>query len=203
MAVQARPAPPVANAAAASPTASSSGLCLLGTLLCGQNLIQNPQPCLLGLLCSPLPLPSACVGGVVLCGGGVLSQPALPPPVGGVGGPTPGQPGGSTPPVTGQQAAPLGGAANAAAPANSTSNAPLEAPPGVGLVPPPSQVGAAGAPNPDPLAVLLSLSIRDGLSSSTYSVWPWLAGIQVVLLLAIIVAICARQLTAVSVPPGR
>ena len=64
-------------------------------------------------------------------------------------------------------------------------------------------LGVASAPNPDPLAVLLSLSIRDGLSASSESLWPVLAGIQVLLLLGIVAVMCSRQLTAASVKSGR
>jgi hypothetical protein len=73
----------------------------------------------------------------------------------------------------------------------------------VGLVPPPGfqPAAASTSPNPDALAVLLSLSIRDGLFGSSFSVWPWLAGIQVVLLLGLLAGLCSRQLRAASTPP--
>jgi hypothetical protein len=198
---QARPAQsPVSAAAAASPT--PSGLCLLGALLCGQNIIQNPSPCLLGvLLCSPLPLPTPCVGNALLCGNGILS--AAPPgasPT--LAGPTSGQTGtGAGAGSTGSR--PGGGGTTAAAPAAAAA-APLLAPPGVGLVPPVPAAGSAAAagPNPDALAVLLSLSIRDGLSTGSFSVWPWLAGVQVALLMALLAAACSRQLTPAAKPRG-
>jgi hypothetical protein len=62
----------------------------------------------------------------------------------------------------------------------------------------PSQSGAASSLNPDPLAVLLSLSIRDGLSGGSFFLWPWLAAIQVVLLLTYAVAFGAKRIVTAS-----
>lgn len=186
---QARNAP--ATAASPSPT----GPCLLHVLLCGQNIVQNPAPCVLGLLCTPAPLPSVCVGGALLCGGGILTNPTVTPS-------SSSTPVGTNPRPTANPVAANGpGGGTGTVPA--AGQGPLLAPPGIGLVTRPDIAIASSAtdgPNPDPLAVLLSLSIRDGLAGGSFSIWPWLLALQLLLFLVMLAIRCSRQLTAASKP---
>lgn len=168
-------------------------LAMAPTVLARPTASQAPA----GLL--PSVVPSVCVGGVVLCGGSVITQPALPTPcVAGVLlcsplpsilpsnpviGPSQGpvaSPGQTPPTARPSPSNPIPGNPGPGPGGGSAVAAPLPAPPGVGLVPPQQVVTDAGLA-PDSFATLLSLSMRDGLSSGRYHVWPWLLGIQLVL----------------------
>ncbi|MGI8610012.1 MAG: hypothetical protein ACR2MY_12435 [Candidatus Dormibacteria bacterium] len=150
----------------------------------------------------PAVLPSVCVGGVVLCGGTVVTQPtpcvasvvlcgALPLPSNPVIGPaqtptTPRTPAGANPagggaPAARASRAPRGGSVGSGGgPAAVAVNLPLPAPPGVGLVPVP-RIAAGEGLAPDSFATVLSLSMRDGLGSGRNQVWPWLLAAQLAL----------------------
>ena len=79
--------------------------------------------------------------------------------------------------------------------------------PGVGLVPRTSAGAGTGAvaanidPNPDAFSELLSLSIRDGLNVGGYQLWPLLAALQVLLLLAVVGAFSGRRVVEASKLP--
>ena len=143
-----------------------------GVVLCGGPAVAQPT------------LPTPCVGGVLLCSPlpSILpSNPVIGPSQGPVA--SPGQrrptpvPSGSG--AVGGGATPGGGTGGGVA-----INAPLPAPPGVGLVVTP-QGPPPGGLAPDSFATVLSLSMRDGLASGRYHVWPWLLGIQLMLWTAI------------------
>jgi hypothetical protein len=172
-------------------TPGTSGPCVLNILLCGGNVISQPTPCVVGLLCPP-PSQSPCVGGAVLCPGTILGPGNPPPTGGGSGGPSGGGSRGSGGPVTTQGL----GTTNVAVA--------LGVPPGVGLIPPIVGQSAVGnTPNPDGFSELLSLSIRDGLSPGGSQLWPALAMLQAVLLLVIVGAFAARRvLEASKLPKG-
>ena len=155
-------------------------VCVGGVVLCPGSVVTLPTA-------PPVPAPSVCVAGVA-CTGDVV-RPATPP-----AGTTPGtspQPGSrptspgvvvATPPAGRPSALPLAAA--------------LPAPPGVGIVPLPGGPPADGSLTPGSFASLLSLSLRDGLGSARYHVWPWLLGLQLVLWTAIAVYAWSRQLSA-------
>jgi hypothetical protein len=155
-------------------------------------------------------LPTVCVGGIVLCGGPVVTLPtSVPVPLPSVcvgpactseiiGTAAPG----SSPPVT----TPAGGVGTTNPPSSGTpggSSGPgapatvaaalLPAPPGVGLVPPVSAPAVQDSLNPDAFATLLSLSLRDGLGAGRYYIWPWLLAIQLVLWTVIAGVAWSRQ----------
>jgi hypothetical protein len=162
-----------------------------------------------GLL--PSAVPSVCVGGLVLCGGGLATVPVSPPAalptvcVPGVacttdvtGSPTPSATARPSATPTVRPTATV-----TSPPPAGPTNAPvalLPAPPGVGLVPLPNAALSDAAFSPDSFANLLSLSMRDGLGSARYHVWPWLLGIQLVLWTVIAVVAWSRQLRAPSRP---
>jgi hypothetical protein len=182
----ARPAPAGANAGLLARALPSP--CLLGAVLCGQEVLKNPGA----------PLPTPCLdqltGLQVLCGSTIVRVGPPPPPV---VSPNPTPTGGSGRGAGGGNG---GGTTVGVTAAGPAAGAPLPVPLGVGIIAP-AQAATTSGPNPDPLAVLLSLSIRDGLSTGRFSVWPWLAGIQVLLLLGLLGVACSRQLTAASAPP--
>ena len=161
--------------------------CVGGVVLCGDGTIKNPVPCVAGVC-----VPSACVLPAVLCNGNVIGPLTTPTPT---LSPSP-SPSSSSPP--GDKQPPPGGST---AP-GSVAQAPLAAPPGVGIVPPvgPGAPGATSGPAPGSLAALLSRSIGDGLSPGGAHLWPWLAGLQVALLLAVLLVVCSQQLTAAAAP---
>lgn len=167
----------------------------------------------------PSVLPSVCVGGVVLCPGSGATLPTpLPVPlptvcVTGVGCssdivtvPT-ARPAVTPPPSTNRPtAAPpntvsAGGGQRSGGPgtAQTIVDAPLPAPPGVIPVPLP-RATRDGALNPDAFAEVLSLSMRDGLGSAGYHVWPWLLGFQLALWTAIALVAWWRKPAGGSVP---
>ncbi len=162
----------------------------------------------------PSVLPSVCVGGVLLCGGSVVTLPTPPPvPVPSVCvGPActgdvigPGNPGANPPPTgSGPRPAPgvsstaTTGPAAASTAAGTTvvaAAAPLPAPPGVGLVRVPNGV-VQDSLSPDALATVLSLSLSGGLNGFRYHVWPWLLAIQLVLWTAIAAVVWSRRLSS-------
>jgi hypothetical protein len=188
---------------AANPTANPAptGPCLLGVLLCGNNVIAQPTPCVAGvLLCAPLP-PTPCVAGTLLCPGGVVTLPSPTPGVTPTGTPTPG---GGGPPGTNPGATGSGGGGGAVLDSSAVA---LLRPPGVGLVPrlidTTSNAAAANAdPNPDAYTELLSLSIRDGLRVGGFQLWPLLAALQVILLVVIVGVFSARRVLKASNLPA-
>jgi hypothetical protein len=154
----------------------------------------------------PSALPSVCVGGVVLCGGNVVTLPTKPPVaipsicVGSlcpVGVPTPPGPA-VTPPTNQPSAKPTSGPSTApttaVTPAQVAVAAALPAPPGVGLVPPANLNTVQDSLSPDSFATVMSLSLGDGLGGVRNHVWPWLLAIQLVLWTAIAFVAWWRQL---------
>lgn len=182
---------PVAQAQAAYPRSGTAlaprllpsalpTVCVGGVVLCPGSVVVLPTPL-------PVPVPSACVSGVA-CTGDVVQAPtptatatprasgtATPRPGATVSGATPGGPGPGTTSIALQV---------------------LPAPPGVGLVPQPQSPSVDGGLSPDSFANLLALSLREGLGSARYHVWPWLLGIQLVLWTAIAVVTWSRQMTS-------
>jgi hypothetical protein len=137
-----------------------------------------PSPPLPGLLPTPTPLPTPLPTPCVplpppanLCTSDILPSP---PPSGG-------------PPGGGGTGA--GGAPDASGLGGSALTSGVVLPPVAPLLAADLGRGAGGTgsdnPGPDAYALLLSLGIRGGLSSSPFHVWPWLALAQVLLLLAI------------------
>lgn len=161
--------------------------CVAGVVLCGDGLVTQPSPCIAGQALCGSPLPTACVSGIVCSTDIIGNGPGKSPGGGPSASPTVTQT--TTPtsrPTTGPGtavAAPLGGAG------------------------PPVPVGPGGAPvaglNPDALASLLTLSIRDGLTVGKYHLWPWLAGLQLLTLLVLLGVRCSQQLSATLTKPTR
>ena len=161
-----------------------------------------------GLL--PSAVPSVCVGGVVLCGGPVVTQPTpciagtvlcgplpLPSnPVIGTSAPATQSPGQRrptpTPTATTTATAGIPSAGGGVGGGSVVVSAPLPAPPGVGLVALPAGRIDTGLA-PDSVATVLSLSMRDGLGAGVYHVWPWLLAAQLVLLTLIAAVLWTRQ----------
>ncbi|GAC1334607.1 MAG: hypothetical protein NVSMB17_16460 [Candidatus Dormibacteria bacterium] len=73
---------------------------------------------------------------------------------------------------------------------------PLPAPPGVGIVPRPTTPAGEAGLSPDSFENLLSLSLRDGLSSARYHVWPVLLALQLALWTVIALVAWSRQIAA-------
>jgi hypothetical protein len=193
---------PAASVQAASPpaTPAASGPCLLGILLCGNNVVAQPSPpCVAGAVaCNPLPTP--CVVGAVLCPGGVVTVPTATPTV---------TPAGTPPPAGGPGSGPgaAGAGGGGLVPLAGTSVALIGAP-GVGLVPRSITTGSGSPattgvdPNPDAYTELLSLAIRDGLRVGGFQLWPLLAALQVILLVLVVGFFAARRVLRASKLPA-
>ena len=154
----------------------------------------------------PTPLPSVCVGGVLLCGPQVTlpTSPPVPLPSVCVGPactgtivgtatptstpPPPSPRDTSAPGSPSPQGGPLPGG-NGPGPVAAA----LPAPPGVGLVPALVSAPVQDSLNPDAFATVLSLSLRDGLGAARYHVWPTLLAIQLLLWTAIAGYAWSRQ----------
>lgn len=176
VAVDARPA----AAAGILPTIAISP-CLAGAVLCNGGILAQPTPCIAGLLCSPLPVPTPCLAGDLLCSCSLVgpsrcaptpSPTAAPRPR---GTPTPGPRGTPRPP------------------APTPSPVAFGAPVAIPSQRPSTGTGVAGL-FPGALASLLSLGIRGGLTGGGAHLLPWLILVEIVALAVMSCYFGARRL---------